>query len=221
MLYCACMATLWANYSGNNLGRWHDQAYSSGWSHTINFSSLLNLTDQMAQRNLHGNVTRLGMVAHGDSPGQVVLDRNLVRGTIHTFSREFTTMRSFLTRNSKLIFFSCIAGMGRDGDDFLCAVSRLLPGVTVIGFVVYGITSANRNLAALSPMTPGSMRPANRLGMVYEGHGLLQPWSIFSKWARNGRIVRNSPLERDDDGHCANPNCRGHSDRRHVCPGWG
>src|SRR5687768_15247288 len=117
------MATVWAPFSAPRIGEWQDRAYSSGWSHTIRFSSLRNLLDRMSERGgLRGRVRRLGIVAHGDIDGVVQLDRLLTAGTVSRFASEFNDLRLYLTSDAQLIFYSCIAGGGADGVRLLNAV---------------------------------------------------------------------------------------------------
>lgn len=217
------MATVWAPFRAPRIGDWQDRAYTSGWSHTIYFTSLRNLLDEMSRRSgLRGKVTRLGIVAHGNTDGLVQLDRNLTAGTVQTFHDELQDLRLYLTRNAQCIFYSCIAGAGRDGDRLLNSLSHRLPGRTIIGFIVLGETSANEALSHLSPQTPGHVREApHGEGSGRAGRrGLLGPESEYAKWSRNGTIVRNASLYRNAQRQCANPDCPGHRSVYDRCPGW-
>ena len=83
------MATVWAPFRAERVGRWADQAYETGWSHTIHFSSLRDLLNGMGSRGgLRGQVTRLGVVAHGDRQGLIQLDRHVTTATLGSFSHE-------------------------------------------------------------------------------------------------------------------------------------
>src|SRR5688572_11274277 len=114
------MSTLWAVYQAPDVGTYADRQYGSGWSHTIHFSSLSDLLEQMAQReNLRRNpapracaaprplVTRMGIAAHGNSDGKVVLDRELSPETVSTFRDDFLQIKGYLTPNAKLVLYCC------------------------------------------------------------------------------------------------------------------
>lgn len=214
------MATVWAPFDAPRIGSWQDRAYSSGWSHTILFSSLPGLRNEMHRRNLDHRVTRLGIVAHGDHPGRVQLNERLDVNSIGSFSEQIRLFGDYLTSDAQFIFYSCIAAAGRKGGEFLCRISNYLPGRTIVGFTVYGLTLAGEALSHMSPQTPGHISPATRLGQRIEGHGFMDPYDVFAKWARNGRIIKDAPVERDAQRHCANPQCPGHADSRHNCQGW-
>ncbi|KIT14897.1 DUF4347 domain-containing protein [Jannaschia aquimarina] len=230
------MATVWAPYHADGIGTYHDRAYASGWSHTIHHHGFYNLTRQMAERNLERSVTRLGIVAHGDTSGVIQLGRvspdrperdpqeqrrNLTVLTLDSFAKEIGDLQDFLTARAELIFYSCAAGAQAAGDRLLEGISRLLPGRTVVGFTVYAAGASSNDLSGLSPMTPGALFPSMGLrGMRIEGHGTVDPHDVFAKWARDGRIVRRPPVERDAQGRCANPRCPGHADLTHHCLGW-
>lgn len=217
------MATVWAPFNAPGIGSWQDRAYPTGWSDTIQFTSLRDLLDQMHLRGgLRGSVTRLGIVAHGTIDGEVQLDRRLTSATVRTFAIELDELRWYLTPLAQFIFYSCIAGAGIDGANLLNALSVSLPGRTVIGFIVWGETSASDALSNISPQSPGQVHEApdgvgsGRAGSV----GLLRPGSEYARWSRNGIIVRNAPLYRDRQNHCANPACPGHASIYDNCPGW-
>ena len=208
------MATVWSAHTAPGIGQWRKQAYETGWSHTFRFSSLEHLVDQMSRsRGLrerrptlpfrtmspprpdfreYGQVTRLGIVAHGDRDGVVQLNRNLTADSMLSFATELQELSTYLTPDAKVIFYSCIAAAGSDGDRLLNALSIRLCGRTIIGFTVFGETDASELLSAMSPQSPGRVREAphgpgtGRLGR----EGLLGPWSIYAKWSRNGVIVR-------------------------------
>jgi len=238
------MSTVWAAHTGPRIGQWRDRAYTTGWSHTFHFSSLRDLLEQMSRRRglrerprtpafrtmrpptpdlrQHGQVTRLGIVAHGDTQGVVQLDRDLTVSSISSFDQKLQELCSYLTDNAQVIFYSCNMAFGRAGDALLNALSARLPGRTVIGFTIQGETDANEMLSAMSPQSPGRVREApHGTGSGRPGReGLLGPWSLYAKWSRDGTIVRRPPVERGPSNRCANPSCGGHSSPRHHCSGF-
>jgi hypothetical protein len=80
------MPTVWASHNSPRTGNWVDHAYSSGWSATIGFATLDGLCASMDERGFAGGVTQVGIVAHGDSPGVVHLDRELTATSIASFT---------------------------------------------------------------------------------------------------------------------------------------
>lgn len=62
------MATVWAPYDGAGTGRWTDKAYVTGWSHTMLFDSLTDLSGQMKTRGVQGKVTRVGSSRTATNP---------------------------------------------------------------------------------------------------------------------------------------------------------
>ena len=238
------MATVWAAHTAPRIGRWQTHAYSTGWSHTIHFSSLRDLLLQMSSgrglqdanavrpratmnwprqdRRPIGWVSRLGIVAHGDQAGVVQLGRDLTPDSLPAFDRELTELGEYLTPDGMVVFFSCIAGSGSEGSRLLTGLSERLPGRTIVGFTVMGETQASENLSAMSPQSPGWVREAphgaesGRPG----AEGMLDPWSVYAKWAKNGRITRSPPATRQEGNRCANPQCPGHRSPLDHCRGW-
>ncbi len=148
------------------------------------------------------------------------LGRALTFNSISKFRMELNNLRLYLTLDAKIVFYSCIAGAGTQGDQLLRGLSRQLPGRTVIGFIVKGETDAGELLSHLSAQSPGRVREAphgkgsGRPGKV----GLLTPWSGYAKWARDGVIVRQPSFGRGPRKRCANPACPGHSSIARLAP---
>jgi hypothetical protein len=212
------MATVWAT----KVGSWTKDP-STGWSHTFAIKNgLLELAAQMDTAGLNGTVTRVGIVAHGNQPGVVQLDRELRYNTVASFALDFQALIPFLTVDAMLIFYSCIAGKDTPGTQLLSGISGFLPGRTIVGFEMYGLIGP-----AGLPNAPGNMDAVSSEIMqlaVKEGgrYGKLGPWSMFAKWARNRSLVRMPYLEqsRRPNKTCANPKCPGHSKGNHACPSY-
>jgi len=68
------MATVWAAHVG--AFQWKNDPAKTGWSHLFAFESLSDLVQQMFRLGpeLPGQVTKLGIVAHGDRDGDVRLE---------------------------------------------------------------------------------------------------------------------------------------------------
>jgi hypothetical protein len=211
------MATVWAH----RVGAWTRNP-ATGWSHTLQMNGLGDLTRAMDRAGLKGVVTQLGIVAHGDQPGQVILNRQLTAATIDVFRFELNGLRSYLTRNGILTFYSCIAGKGEAGSRLLVALSNQLPGRTVVGFELFGLIGPPG-----IPNAPGNVIATEtslaQLAMDQRAqHGRLHPWCPFAKRARDGQVVHLPILEQAGRPNrtCANPQCRGHSQPSHSCSGW-
>ncbi len=205
------MATVWAAL----VGVWIDKAYATGWSHSIQFHGLADLNRSMQQRGVQGKVTKLGIVAHGNQAGRIVLDRMMTATNLQSFARDLERLRWFLTADAQVCFSSCVAGKASEGSALLSALSRQLPGRTIIGFTLWGETGAPGG----TPNDPGDVRERESLLVPAPPKARrLSPEHPAAKWARNGVIVRNSPLERDPQYHCAKPGCPGHRNQRDRCP---
>jgi len=207
-------ARVWAFRAGN-----FTKDRSSGWSHTIHFKSLKELTEELANNSLEGQVEILAIVAHGDSNGLVQLDRNLTPGTLASFGDELDTLNKFLVTHGKLIFVSCIAGTGKEGDELLTGISKRLPNRHVIGFTIFGGMAQEG-----FPTLPGQILEVQHWmpGMpakLLKGLPTLTEYSYFSKWARNGYITR-IPIDeqsKDEKHRCAWSLCPGHAKATDRC----
>jgi hypothetical protein len=182
----------------------------SGWSHTINFSSLPDLVSNLDDAHLHGGVEQLAIVAHGDFAGQVHMD-----GRTAVSARSLSTLAPYLTSNAMLIFVSCIAGAGDTGSSFLTSVSRELPGRVIIGFSTWGFVDTTFG----APNDPGNVQAAPGGARPKAGTPRLTSWGSWAKWAYRGEIVRLPADEQKKrpGRRCASPRCPGHSSEQHRC----
>jgi len=137
------MATVWA--FREDAFEWKDNAAQTGWSHVFKFHGLSDLVIQLRRASLMGQVTKLGIVAHGDTNGFAKLDRGLTFESAPTFKAEFLQLHGFLIAYARVIFFSCIAGGGAPGTKLLNFLSgHCLPHRHVIGFEVFGDIGTGR-----------------------------------------------------------------------------
>lgn len=211
------MATVWAH----RVGAW-EQKPETGWSHTFPVQGLSQLMDLVERASLRGVVTHLGIVAHGDQPGVVQLDRLLTSATTADFRAEFQRLRWYLTRDAMLTFYSCIAGQGERGSQLLIEISRQLPGRTIVGFEVFGLIGPSGLKNAPGHMI-GTDTAVLQFAMDRRSQlGRLDPWCPFAKRARDARIVHLPMLEQKNryNKTCAYPGCPGHKEPRHSCSGW-
>jgi hypothetical protein len=209
------MATVWAY----RIGAWSD-APSTGWSHTMYFRDgrLSTLIEELGDEGLRGRVSRLAIVAHGDSGGVVQLAPRLTISSMTTFRTDFRRLRAYLTPNAMLCFFSCIAGAGDEGSELLKAVSLQFPGCTIAGFVIYGCYS--NPFGSLS--APGNMFASSTSRCTLLANSTMSPWDEHCKWAYQGEVVRWPVAEQGlrTNFTCGNPNCGGHRSPHHRCEGW-
>lgn len=204
------MATVWAYRVGA-----FSQNAASGWSHTINFSSLSDLVSQLREANLYGAVQRMAIVAHGDHPGQVITDfapRDPMSQA--TSVPGLRGLGVYLSRGAMLVFVSCIAGAGDAGSQFLKSVSQQLPGCVVVGFSVWGVADSSLG----SMMNPGQVQCAPNQSPLPGCR--LTPWCAYAKWACGETIYRlPSDEQKNNPGRrCANPRCPGHAHEQDRCP---
>ena len=181
-----------------------------------------DLADQMEKARLEGGVSHLAIVAHGNSPGLVELDHPMTAASMPHFASSLARLKTFLTADAWMTFYSCIAGKDEPGTRLLIELSRHLPGRTIVGFELFGFIGPP---GALN--TPGAMTavetPIAQLAMNPRAqHGNLNPWCPFAKRARNSKIVHYPILEQNGrlGKRCANPGCPGHESPAHSCSGW-
>jgi len=211
------MATVWAY----RVGAWAKKP-ESGWSHTVQMRGLSDLMESISSAGIRGTVTHLAIVAHGDQPGVVQLDRLLTGANVSNFTSELSALRWHLTRDAMLTFYSCIAGQGERGSRLLVEISRQLPGRTIVGFEVFGLIGPmgltnmpGHMIGTDTALLQFAMDPRNQLGR-------LDPWCPFAKRVRDARVVHLPMLEQNNRPRktCANPACPGHEHPRHSCQGW-
>ena len=76
------MATVWAWRTGT--GDWSkNDPDQTGWSHQVKFSDLKDLLQKLnaLQPSIKGQITKLGIVAHGDEAGVVEIGPKLTADT--------------------------------------------------------------------------------------------------------------------------------------------
>jgi hypothetical protein len=205
---------VWAFRVGNFV-----ESSASGWAYAIRFNSLKDLIAGMSERKLNGRVESLAIVAHGDASGVVQLDSNLTPTTINNFTADLAALADFLDPHAKLIFISCLAGSGKEGDQLLTGISRILSNVHVIGFTIQGAMAQEGLPSAAGQVLEGQnfMRgmPAEKM----RGLPALTEYSAFSKWARNGYISRIPIQEQTKQPgyRCAWSSCPGHAHPMDRC----
>ncbi len=187
------MATVWAwrtdtgDWSKNN----PDQ---TGWSHQVKFSDLKDLLQKLnaLQPSIKGQITKLGIVAHGDAAGVVEIGPKLTVDTAASIAADLQQLDGFLASYARLIFFSCIAGSDERGTSFLNLLSgRFFLHRHVIGFDVFGLYNA------LSLSSPGEVGASNQNKKSTPAgpkgkDPFLTEYSWYAKWSLDGRIIKKS-----------------------------
>ena len=64
--------------------------------------SLTDLADFLERARLRGVVTQLAIVAHGDQPEVVQLDRPLMGSNVPSFAADFAKIKPYLTADAML-----------------------------------------------------------------------------------------------------------------------
>ena len=198
------MARVWAYREGAFRGT------EGGWTHVVNFNYAHNLVDQLTALNLLGQVEHLAILAHGNIPGQVLMNEPWGPGPpgptpigASTFGRLYAP---FMRPNSLVILTACVAGGGDRGSRFLSEISISIPQSVIVGYSIWGMFSDSFG----SYSVPGNVQAAP--GQRPIAGARLTPWSPWAKWARRGAIVRLPADEQEQMSgrRCANPNCPGH-----------
>ena len=186
------MATIWAwRYDAGNWAE--NDPEKTGWSHQIAFNGLSDLVQKLDALGpaVKGQVTKLGIAAHGNEPAMVQIDPVLTTTTAMSLEKDLRRLNDFLAPYARLIFFSCIAGAGDRGSAFLNLLSsQFFPHRYVIGFEVFGLFGRGVN-------APGAVNAsdANRFS-IPAGPGAntsrLTEYSWWAKWSLDGTIIRKS-----------------------------
>ncbi len=212
----------------------------AGWDIAFFFSNLHHLAEQLSTGSFavpghvrnrrgvvnregrinQGQVTRLGILAHGN-PGQVYVNGQeggdpLTVATINGIHHlDLDTIRLATSRNALILFLGCSAGQGAEGTLFLQAISRKWPGRKVVGFTTVGWVTQDVARVARPPehraadqgvcREPGMRDTSSTMPVgpareeeVYGSHWddlWTLPWasdqSLHAKVAQDGGIIRD------------------------------
>lgn len=189
------------------------------WSYSIGITGIRDLCTKLGQNKLQGIVGKLAIVAHGDAGGQVKLERNLTPDSFVSFRADFAELSRFLTPNAKVIFMSCVSGMGPEGTSLLKSISLCVPGRFVIGFEVFGAIAGKflSNAGQVYETEHGNQFPSLK---AMKSLPTLTEASQHAKWAHLGAIIRRPYGERVQDSkhRCGAVNCPGHRVSTDRCP---
>ena len=235
--------TVWATFY-NFSGKYKENP-ASGWSHLLtglqNFDELVDGLEKAGFRNK--KAAHLALVGHNDAgrDGVVTFDKG---SELHprtgrklaniTPVDSFKRLEPYLLPDAWLSLYICISGAGERGDELLKAISNILPGRTIVGFVVYVVVGLFPN-----------NDPGNAGGTAFGEDGMsepefppLTPWGKAAKRAQDGNIVHIPWREKkgvqrrithpngtheDVEGppyYCANRDCCGHASKDDDCAGY-
>ena len=201
-----------------NAGNWVARP-AAGWDASFSFGKMQLLLDGLKQRGLAGQVSKLAIVVHGDADGVVQFTPQLTPATLGTFRPQLSELGLYMKLHGKLIFLSCIAGRGPQGTTLLTGISKILAGVYVIGFEIFGgypgLFIAEPGQVWEDQYGSGSGRVLDNIKNPVP----LREYSIYSKWALNGKIIRYPQGEQMHraKNKCANPTCPGHPNAMQQC----
>jgi hypothetical protein len=89
-----------------------------------------------------GQIERLAINAHGLTGGQVFVngknEKPLSLKTIQEFQADLEAIGRAIDESGIVLFMGCIAGMFREGSQFIIELSKLWPGRRVAAFQVIG-----------------------------------------------------------------------------------
>lgn len=176
---------------------------ANGWETSYGFETLQQLAETLTT---HGHaqrkINRLGICAHGNRGGIVEIARSTTLTAANVshpaIAPLLRALEQFLTRDARVIFFSCAAGQGPEGTQLLSNLSRLWPGRTVVGFTTFGYIDTSLN----APNAPGNVADTGdmndgRIGAQVVRSGQrrerMDENAPTAKWVRSGSIIR-SPL---------------------------
>jgi len=187
------MATVWAWRTGTGSGSKNDPE-KTGWSHQVEFSDRQDLLQKLntLRPSIKGQITKLGIFAHGDTAGVAEIGPTLTAKTAASLATDLQQLDGFLASYARVIFFSCIAGSGEPGTAFLNLLSgRFFHHRHIIGFDVFGL------YAVVGDNAPGAVNAANqdKFSMAAGPRGKdprLTEYSWYAKWSLDGRIIRKS-----------------------------
>jgi hypothetical protein len=189
---------------------------ANGWDVSVGIPRLQDLLDGLKKRGLGGQVSKLAIVAHGNADGVVQLESLMTPTTLGSFKPRLLELGLYLKLYGKLMFVSCLAGRGPQGTALLTEISKILPGIYVIGFEILGGMAPERSepgqvWEALDETTKYRPPPRN---LVW-----LNEHSYYSKWALNGRVIKLPHGDRinREKKKCANPTCPGHPNAVQQC----
>jgi hypothetical protein len=221
------MARVWAHCksgANRNLAIFNEDSRAFRFTHVKNFDTLPDLVDWLRSENLHNSIEVLYINSHGADygDGRLELDETISLASLHRIARPLSDLMGFILVNGKLVFSGCATGGGRDGTEFLFAISRYIRHRKIIAFERETerplIVTGRSGFGGLSTQTTGG----TSVGEVYIEGLRTTPYHPHAKWVFNGiepTVIRypiNEQASRPGM-RCAYPDCPGHSSAVHQC----
>lgn len=142
--------------------------------------------------SIKGQITKLGIVAHGDDGGLVKIGPDLTADTAASMAADLQQLDGFLASYARVIFVSCIAGAGQRGSAFLNLLSgRFFPHQHIIGFDVFGLFAPELANAPGAVNAADLKKKPTAAGPKGKDPRLTE-YSWYSKWSLDGRIIKKS-----------------------------
>lgn len=191
------MVNVWAYVEGNFTSS------GAGWDIVIPITTLQSIVAELDKKRVtKGNVRKLGIFAHGNSGGLIQFKgHDLTKTTSVKLKGDLKSLNDYLWVNSRIIFYSCIAGRGLAGNILLNELSgKHFPKRHVIAFTRYGKFSGigkqqpGKLWCATSNVVFADCTPSSRAGVPKGGKlnagNMLNEYSIYAKWSYMGKIIK-------------------------------
>jgi len=196
-------------------GNEHGQA---GWDIAVGFNGLLDLSLKMTigvskpcdnwfsacPTTAQDKINRLAIQAHGVA-GSILVDSSEEGLTIDRFSSYIPFLQLIglkLSRESLVLFPSCLSAQGKAGTELFVAISKLWPSTTVVGFSTLGYTQAAMRRTGDMCENPG-VRSTDNSSTVFskqDDDTYKSLWSDFKAlpWASENspyaKVVKNGAV---------------------------
>jgi hypothetical protein len=186
-------------------------AYTRGnWVRTEGFEIIpimhfRELIKRLEEMKLAKKIDTLSIVAHGDQSGAIQIPNHsqyeedyqdiLKWNNIDKFEFELGQLSKILTRNSKVVFYSCKSARGSEGDKLFKKLSLKL-NCTVIGFVTYLWVSLSPSYAGqIKDSEEWYAKPTDDPAWYIDKPKATIESKKTSKWARNGNIEKKASID--------------------------
>ncbi|NQT81741.1 hypothetical protein HQ563_01870 [bacterium] len=150
-----------------------------------------------------GQISKLGILAHGDVAGVVHIDGKhkppMKTNNLAQYKAAWQRIAKFTGKEAMIIFHSCISAVGSDGSSLLTGISNILPGRTIVGFTTIGyIWWSDGKRTGETCVEVFRMKDTDVKGNLgdsffrkrYREYLVQVPSSPHAKWARDGKIIR-------------------------------
>jgi hypothetical protein len=124
---------------------------------------------------------KLGILAHGDKPGQIQIGNALVtHENVRNYEGMFGELKQYLTSDADIYLFGCISGQGREGSALLVKLSLFFRGRRIIAFNV--LTKLDMQ-AGIQGVPPGEFCLWPAIGTT--AYKAMVPDEIWAQWGKS------------------------------------